>query len=62
MKIDDATLDALIDANITWLNLKVDPEWRPAIKESLVAISGAIVAVETFSLPDEAELAPAFEP
>jgi hypothetical protein len=62
MKTDDETLNALIDANIVWLNLKVDPNWRPAIRESLVAITGAINAVETFSLPDEAEPAPAFEP
>ena len=62
MKTDDATLDAVVDANIAWLNLTVVPNWRPAIKQSLVALAGAIQAVEAFDLPDEAEPAPVFEP
>ena len=62
MKTDDLTLDALVDANAAWLDLKIDPAWRPAIKQSLVAFAGAIQAVEAFVLPDEAEPAPVFEP
>lgn len=60
MKTDDATLDALIDANLAWLDLKIDLAWRPAIKQNLIAITTAINALEAFDLPDEAEPAPAF--
>lgn len=62
MKTDDATLDALIDANAAWLGLVIAPEWRPAIKHSLVALTEAIDAVNGFSLPDEAEPAAVYEP
>lgn len=61
MTTDEETLDALIDANAAWLGLEIDPAWRPAIRQSLAAIAGAIDMVETFPLPDEAEPAPRFE-
>lgn len=62
MKPDEATLDALIDAQVAWLGLTIDPAWRPTIRQSLVALSGAIDIIDTVELPDEAEPAPRFEP
>jgi Protein of unknown function (DUF4089) len=61
MKTDDPSLDALITANVAWLDLAVEEAWRPAIRQSLAAFAGAIQAVEAFSLPDDAEPAPVFE-
>ena len=60
--MDDAALEALIDANVAWLGLAIDPDWRPAIKHSLLALAAAIEAVESFSLPDDAEPADVYEP
>jgi Protein of unknown function (DUF4089) len=62
MQTDDTTLDALIDAHAAWQGLTIDPARRPAIRQSLVALAGAIDAVATVELPDEAEVGPRFEP
>ena len=62
MNTDEVTLDTLIDANTLWLGLKIEPEWRLAIQQSLVALATAIDAIDSFPLPDEAEPANKFEP
>lgn len=62
MPTPDTALEALIDANLAWLGLAIDPDWRPAIKQNLLALTGAIEAVESFPLPDHAEPATVFEP
>ena len=62
MQMDDAALEALIDANVAWLGLTIDPDWRPAIKQNLLALAGAIVAIEALPLPDDSEPATVYEP
>lgn len=62
MNTDNAALDALIDANASWLGLMIDADWRPAIRQNLVTLASAIAAVEDFPLPDEAEPVAVYEP
>ncbi len=54
--------DALIDTHARWLELTIDPTWRPTISQSLQAFSAAMQLVEAFPLPDETEPAPVFKP
>jgi hypothetical protein len=55
-------LDAVIDAAARSLELKIEQAWRPAIRAHLQVTlrHGALVAA--FTLPDDAEPAPVFEP
>ena len=55
-------LDGIVDACARSLELKIDKAWRPAIRAHLQVTlrHGALVA--DFTLPDEAEPAPVFEP
>ena len=62
MPDDDAILDAVIDAHAQWLRLKIEPAWRPAIRQSLTALTAAMAAVDAAPLPDDAEAAPIFTP
>ena len=62
MNLDNTSLDASIDANVAWLGLTIDPDWRPSIRQNLMALAAAIETIESFPLPDEAEPAAVFEP
>ena len=55
-------LDAVIDANVNALDLKMDPTWKPAIRGNLQLILRLGALVTAFPLPDDAEPAPVFEP
>jgi hypothetical protein len=59
--MEEDTLDRLIDANAAALGLRIEPEWKPAIKANLAVTLRLANMVATFSLPDEAEPAPIFE-
>jgi hypothetical protein len=58
--IDDATLDALIEAGAKVMDLPLDPAWMPAIRANLRVTLAHGAAVGDFPLPDEAESAPVF--
>ena len=57
----EADYDALIDAQARLSGLTIDPAWRPAIRQHLVALAAAMQAVDGFVLPDEIEPAPVFQ-
>jgi hypothetical protein len=55
-------LDAVIDAAARSLELKIDKAWKPAIRAHLQVTLRHGASVAAFALPDDAELAPVFEP
>ncbi len=55
-------LDAVIDANVKILALKIDKAWRPAIRAHLQVILRHGALVQEFKLEDDAEPAPVFGP
>ena len=60
-ELPEKTLDNLIDASAGALALKIEPEWKPAIKANLAVTLRLANIVASFPLPDEAEPAPTFE-
>ncbi len=52
--------DALIDAAAPLLQLRIEPEYRPGIKQNLKTASKMAALVEAIKLDDEAEAAPVF--
>ena len=52
-------LDPLIDAAARALALPVEPDWRPAIRANLAVTLRFGAHVAEFTLPDDAEPAPA---
>jgi hypothetical protein len=52
--------DALIDASAPLLQLRIEPEFRPAIRANLKTASKMAALVEQIKLPDDAEPAPVF--
>jgi hypothetical protein len=52
--------DALIDASAPLLQLRIEPEYRAAIKANLKTASKMAALVERVKLGDEAEPAPVF--
>jgi hypothetical protein len=57
---EQSELDALIDAGTELLGIPVRPEWRDAIRQHLAVSFDLARVVVDFSLPDEADPAPAF--
>jgi hypothetical protein len=53
-------LDAYITAMTDTLGLRIEPDWRPAIRTHLDITLGLARLVEGFDLPDDAEPAPSF--
>jgi len=53
--------DALIDASAPMLQLRIEPEYRAAIKANLKTASKMAALVEQITLTDEAEPAPVFK-
>lgn len=58
--MNDADLDAYIDASAIALGLTIDPAWRDAVRANLAITFRLAGVVEEFPLPDEAEPAPVF--
>jgi hypothetical protein len=61
MKLEDDTIDALVDAAAQVLALPIEHEWKPAIRANLQVTLRLAAVVAEFDLPDEAEPAPIFE-
>ena len=59
--IDDATLDAIIEAGAKAMGISLDPAWIPTIRANLRVTLAHGATVGSFALPDEAESAPVFE-
>jgi hypothetical protein len=57
----DRTLDNCIDAAAQALRLRIEPDWKPAVKANLAVTLRLAAMVAEFDLPDEAEPAPVFE-
>lgn len=53
-------LDAYIDALAPALGLRIDPDWREAVRANLAVTLRMGAIVDEFKLPDEAEVAPVF--
>jgi hypothetical protein len=53
-------LDAYLTAMADTLGLRIESDWRPAIRTHLGITLGMVRLVEGFDLPDEAEPAPSF--
>ena len=62
MLATDTDYDALSDVHAYAQRITIAPGWRPAIKQSLIAIAAAMQALDEFELPDEIEPAPVFQP
>lgn len=58
--MNDADLDAYIDASAVVLGLSIAPEWRAAVRANLAIAFRLGAVVAAFELPDEAEPAPVF--
>ena len=57
---DTVALDGAIDAALLLQGVTMAPEWRPAVRASLAAVSAAARLLLEFPLEDEAEPAPVF--
>jgi hypothetical protein len=58
--MDDAALDALIDAGTAVLGIDMKPEWRQAVRMHLaISLSHAATVLEV-PLPDHLDPAPVF--
>jgi hypothetical protein len=58
--MDDAALDALIDAGTAVLRIDMKPEWRQAVRMHLaISLSHAATVLEV-PLPDHLDPAPVF--
>jgi hypothetical protein len=58
--MDDAALDALIDAGTAALGIDMKPEWRQAVRMHLVISLGHAATVLESTLPDHLDPAPVF--
>jgi hypothetical protein len=58
--MDDAALDALIDAGTTALGISMKPEWRAAVRLHLTISLGHAATVLETKLPDHLDPAPVF--
>ena len=56
----DLELDAFMDASAAALGIKIEPEWRDAVRGNLAVTFRLGALVLEFPLPDEAEPAPVF--
>jgi hypothetical protein len=58
--MDEAALDALIDAGTEALGIKMKPEWRPAVRMHLLISLGHAATVLAEPLSDHLDPAPVF--
>jgi hypothetical protein len=58
--MEDADLDAFVDASALVLGLTIEPAWRAAVRINLAFTFSTAALVSDFDLPDEAEPAPVF--
>jgi len=60
--MDDADLDAALDAGLRLLGIPIRPEWRDSIRFYFATNEHLALTVAAFELPDEADPAPVFRP
>jgi hypothetical protein len=53
-------IDAYIDAIVSTPDLRIEPEWRPAIKANVEVTIAMAPLVDDFKLPDVSEPAPVY--
>jgi len=58
--MDEAALDAMIDAGTSVLGIEMQPEWRAAVRLHLVISLGHVATVLETHLPDHLDPAPVF--
>jgi hypothetical protein len=58
--VDEAALDAMIDAGTAALGIEVKPEWRQAVRMHLAISLGHAATVLESPLPDHLDPAPVF--
>lgn len=58
---DDKALDAYIATVAGALDLKIDAEWQPVVRETVAALLDVGRFVAEFDLADDIEPAPVFE-
>jgi Protein of unknown function (DUF4089) len=58
--MDEAALDALIDAGTSALGIEMKPEWRQAVRMHLAISLGHAATVLETQLPDHLDPAPVF--
>jgi hypothetical protein len=58
--MNDAELDAYMDASAAVMGLPIAPEWRDAVRANLAVTFRMGHLVDGFALPDEAEPAAVF--
>jgi hypothetical protein len=58
--MDEAALDAMIDAGTAVLGIEVKPEWRAAVRMHLAISLGHAQTVMEAPLPDHQDPAPVF--
>jgi hypothetical protein len=58
--MDEAALDALIDAGTASLGIAMKPEWRQAVRLHLLISLGHAATVMQAPLPDHLDPAPVF--
>jgi hypothetical protein len=58
--MDEAALDALIDAGTTALGIDMKAEWRPSVRLHLAISLGHAATVLETPLPDHLDPAPVF--
>ncbi len=61
MTTDRNDLDAFIDAAAKVLDLPIDSDWKPAVRENLSVIFARAHRLTDFPLPDEGDPAPVFK-
>ncbi|MGD0433708.1 MAG: DUF4089 domain-containing protein [Acetobacteraceae bacterium] len=59
-EMTDAEIEAFMDASAVVLGLRLEPEWRDAVRANLALTFRLGLLVRHFELPDEAEPAPVF--
>jgi hypothetical protein len=60
LDVDEAVLDALIDAGTAALGIEMKPQWRPAVRTHLAISLGHAATVLETPLSDELDPAPVF--
>ena len=58
--MDEAALDAMIDAGTAALGIEMEPEWRAAVRMHLAISLGHVATVLETGLADDLDMAPVF--
>ena len=59
--MDEAAMDALIDAGTALAGIEIKPHWRPAVRMHLSVNLALAATLMTMDLPDDIDPAPVFQ-